>query len=122
MESLYNKGEDDVEGNDKTQERKLEKKLSSVSSNIEKKVSRQAKGNEQTRKEIVINHANAKIDMAQDVCGRSKGPNAKCCNANMCRALFLDRDAPEGLQDLTLITTVLLLRAELYPKDGVQVM
>ena len=85
------------------------------------KVSRRPKGNQQTRKSIVIDHANVKTDMSQGVCGRSKGPNAKCCNGNMCRNLFLKCDAPEGMEDLALISTVLLLRAELYPKDGVQV-
>ena len=86
-----------------------------------KQTPRQPKGSEQTRKEIVINHTNVKMDMAKGTCGRSKGPNAKCCNGNMCRELFLKRDGPEGMEDLALISTVLLLRAELYSKDGIQV-
>ena len=39
----------------------------------------------------------------------------------MCRNLFLDGNAPAGVEDLVLISTVLLLRAEFYHKDGVQV-
>lgn len=83
-----------------------------------KKNSRRAKGCEETRKQLVINHSNVKVDMAPEVCGRSKGLNAKCCNSNLCRQLFICRDAPEGLEDLALISTVLLLRAELFPNNG----
>lgn len=91
-------------------------------SSSKEKAPRKSKGSEQTRRSIVINHANVKTDMTQSMCGRSKGPNTKCCNSNMCRNLFLDNsDAPDGLEDLALISTVLLLRAELYHKDGVQV-
>ena len=120
MENLSTKKKDSKGDAIPTDEVKGSKTSTTIASN--EKNFRRHKGCEATRKEIAFNHENVKRVMLQEVCGRSKGKNAKCCNGNMCRELFLNRSLPEELQDLGLISTVQLLRGEMFPpNDGVQV-